>query len=242
MTDPWRYEPARDLALPPAERRRSLRREVGLAGAATCLAWRWLTLNYLALVHRLEIEGRAHLPARAPFVMVANHSSHLDAITLARAVPFRHAGRIFPIAAGDTFFTKPLTSVFATACMNALPISRKSCGAHSLEELRERLVRDEVIYILFPEGTRSRTGEMASFKPGVGRLVCGSPVPVVPCYLEGAWSALPPGRRLPHPSKLRLRIGEPLSFESATNDREGWEAAARATEAAVRALGRGLGS
>lgn len=236
MPEPWQYEPARDLGLPPAERRRSLRREVGLAGAASCVAWRWLTLSYLALVHRLEIEGRVHLPARAPFILVANHSSHLDAITLARALPFRQVGHIFPIAAGDTFFTRPLTSVFATACMNALPIWRKNCGAHSLNELRERLVRDEIIYILFPEGTRSRTGEMAPFKPGLGRLVAGTSIPVVPCFLDGGWRALPPGRHLPRPAKLRLRIGEPSTFVHAPNDREGWEAIAAVTETAVRAL------
>lgn len=236
MPETWQYEPARDLGLPVGERRRSLRREVGLAGALSCLAWRWLTLRYLKLVHRLEIEGRAHLPAHAPFILVANHASHLDAVTLACALPVRQVGRIFPIAAGDTFFTKPLTSFFATACMNALPLWRRNCGAHSQNELRDRLVREGVIYILFPEGTRSRTGEMARFKPGLGRLVAGSAIAVVPCYLDGAWQALPPGRRLPRPAKLRLRIGKALSFESTPNGRDGWDAIAAATEAAVRAL------
>lgn len=241
MLDQWHYEPARDLGLTTGARMQSLHREVGLIGAASCLAWRWLTLCYLAGAHRLEVTGGENLPVRPPFVLVANHSSHLDAITLARAVPAHLVGRIFPIAAGDTFFTKPLTSLFATACMNALPIWRKNCGAHSLDDLRARLVGEEVIYILFPEGTRSRTGEMASFKPGLGRLVAGTEVPVVPCYLDGAWRALPPDRKWPRPAKMRLGIGRPLRFAEATNDRAGWNEIARATEAAVRGLSAGCG-
>jgi 1-acyl-sn-glycerol-3-phosphate acyltransferase len=81
---------------------------------------------------------------------------------------------------------------------------------------------------------------MASFKPGLGRLVAGTSIPVVPCFLDGAWRALPPGRHLPRPAKLRLRIGEPLAFASAPNHREGWETIAAATETAVRALAPGV--
>ncbi|RYE00639.1 MAG: 1-acyl-sn-glycerol-3-phosphate acyltransferase, partial [Sphingobacteriales bacterium] len=148
MLSEWRYEPARDLGLQEKDRIQSLRREVGLASACSCLAWRWLTRAYLSTVHRLEIHGRENLPANPSFVMVANHSSHLDAVTLAAAVPVRHIGCVFPIAAGDTFFTRPATALFATACMNALPIWRKNCGAHSLDDLRARLVSGGCIYII----------------------------------------------------------------------------------------------
>ncbi|MGV3532634.1 MAG: lysophospholipid acyltransferase family protein [Chthoniobacteraceae bacterium] len=236
--DEWNYQPARDLGLPESARLQSLRREVGLAGATSCLAWRWLMRSYLAGMHRLEMHGREHLPAEPSFVLVANHSSHLDAVTLASAVPVRHVGRVFPIAAGDTFFTKAASSIFATACMNALPIWRKNCGAHSLDDLRARLLEDRCIYIIFPEGTRTRTGQMAPFKPGLGRLVAGTGTPVVPCHLAGAWEALPPERKLPRARKITLRIGAPLSFAETSNDRDGWNAVAQASEAAVRVLGK----
>jgi 1-acyl-sn-glycerol-3-phosphate acyltransferase len=232
----WRYQPARDLALKGEERRKSLLREVGLESAVSCFLWRCLTRSYLFLGHRLQILGHENLPKRGSFVLIANHSSHLDAIVLAAALPSRYVGRVFPIAAGDTFFTKPATSLFATACMNALPIWRKNCGAHALDDLRERLVRDECTYILFPEGTRTRTGKMAAFKAGLGRLVAGTEVPVVPCYIDGAWAALPPERNWPRPKKIRMRIGAPLVFEKASLDREGWESIRVATEGAVRAL------
>jgi len=232
----WHFEPARDLGLSRAQRRRSLLREVGLESAISCFLWRTITRVYLAIAHRLQIHGRNNLPARPPFVLVANHASHLDAIALGAILPARFVGAVFPIAAGDTFFTKRASSIFATACMNALPIWRKNCGAHLLEDLRERLAGGECVYILFPEGTRTRTGAMGEFKPGLGRLVAGTQVPIVPCYLRGPFEALPPSRKIPRWKKISVAIGEPLSFAGTTNDRSGWESIAETAENAVRSL------
>jgi 1-acyl-sn-glycerol-3-phosphate acyltransferase len=145
----WQFEPARDLGLTRNERRLSLRREVGLEGAISSLLWRTVTRFYLALAHRLSITGRENLPSRPPFVLVANHSSHLDAVVLGAMLPARFAGTVFPVAAGDTFFTKRATSIFATACMNALPIWRRNCGAHSLEELRARFLEPRMFTFCF---------------------------------------------------------------------------------------------
>jgi 1-acyl-sn-glycerol-3-phosphate acyltransferase len=232
----WRFQPARDIGLTGIERRKSLHREVGLESAISCLLWRSLAHTYLNLAHRLRIKGCENLPQERSFVMVANHSSHLDAVVLAASLPVRRVGRVFPIAAGDTFFTKPATSIFATACMNALPIWRKNCGAHALDDLRRRLVEDECIYILFPEGTRTRTGTMATFKPGIGRLLAGTSVPLVPCYIKGTWAAFPPDRTIPRLKKISVRIGNPLIFETVAPTREGWESISVAAETAVRSL------
>src|SRR5437016_13423998 len=130
----WRFESAHDFGLSAEQRRLSLRREVGLGSAISCFLWRSITRVYLAIAHRLKIRGCEHLPAHAPFILVANHASHLDAIILGGILPLRFVGAVFPIAAGDTFFTKRASSIFATAFMNALPIWRKSCGAHSRSE------------------------------------------------------------------------------------------------------------
>jgi 1-acyl-sn-glycerol-3-phosphate acyltransferase len=213
-----------------------LRREVGLESAISCFFWRSITRAYLAIAHRLKIRVRENLPEHTPFILVANHASHLDAIILGGILPLRFVGAVFPIAAGDTFFTKRASSIFATAFMNALPIWRKNCGAHSLEDLRERLLQGACIYILFPEGTRSRTGEMAPFKPGLGRLVAGTNIPIVPCYLNGTFSALPASGTVPRWKKISVHVGKPLSFVETTNDRTGWGSIAAATEDAVRSL------
>ncbi len=81
---------------------------------------------------------------------------------------------------------------------------------------------------------------MAAFKPGLGMIVAETPVPVVPCYLDGAFDSFPSHRSWPRWHKIRLKIGEPLAFESTKNDRSGWLDIARTTEAAVRRLGGNL--
>jgi 1-acyl-sn-glycerol-3-phosphate acyltransferase len=237
--DDWRYRPAGDLGLPPGEGFKSVKREAGLVAHGVQSLWRAIAQMYLQGFHRFTVAGREHLPAAAPFVMVANHASHLDALALGTALPWRLRCAAFPIAAGDTFFVTPATSVFAAMMLNALPMWRKNCGAHAMAALRERLVGDPAIFILFPEGTRTRTGEMAAFKPGLGMILGGADVPVVPCHLDGAFAALPPGRRWPRPHRLTLRIGPPLRFHACGNDREGWRKIASGLEAAVRALAPG---
>ena len=170
-------------------------------------------------------------------MLVANHSSHLDALAVAAALPRRLARRAFALAAGDTFFTSTPAAAFAAYAVNALPVWRKRTSARDLEGMRQRLVADGDILILFPEGTRTRTGTMGRFQPGIGALVAGRDIPVVPCFLKGAFDAWPPDRRMPRPGRLHLSIGTPLRFADTAADRAGMAHVAATCEAAVRALG-----
>ncbi len=198
--------------------------------------WRATMRAYLSVYHRLHIEGAEHIPMRPPFVMIANHSSHLDALTLGAALPWRLRRSAFPIAAGDVFFETPAAAIFSALLLNALPMWRRQCGSHAMQELRDRLIGEPAIYILFPEGTRSRDGTMGHFKAGLGMMIAGSDVPVVPCHLEGAFAAFPPDKKLPRPTRIRLRIGAPLVFADVQNDSAGWKHIAEKLEIAVLAL------
>jgi len=233
----WSYEPAHDHGLSLGERTRSLRREIGLIESGLHMAWWALVRCYLSAWHRVRIVGRGNLPRATPFVLVANHSSHLDAVLVAAPLAWRLRDRIFPIAAGDTFFETRLASAFAAFLLNALPLWRRKCGSHALSELRAKLLSEKCGYIIFPEGTRSRDGTMSSFKPGLGMLVAATDVPVIPCHLEGAWSALPPGKRFPRPRRITLRVGEALRFDTTPDERRGWVDIAARAEEAVRKLG-----
>lgn len=92
--------------------------------------------------------------------------------------------------------------------------------------------------MLFPEGTRSKDGRVGHFKSDIGRLLAGTEIPVVPCFLAGARRALPKGAWFPRPRKLVLRIG--------TARRDGGRPEEKATvrricaelQAGVEALGR----
>ena len=232
----WELQPARDHGLERDERLRSHQRERGLGSLAVALCWRQAVRAYLAVMHRLVVTGAENLPP-PPFVMIANHTSHLDALTLAAALPWPVARRAFALAAGDTFFSSTPAAAFAAYAVNALPIWRQRTTAADLAGLRARLIEDKAVYLLFPEGTRSRTGTLGPFKPGIGALVAGTAVPVLPCHLSGAGAAWPPDHRLPRPGRLHLRIGPPLDFSAAESTREGGMIVADACREAVMALG-----
>lgn len=234
--DDWKFQPAKDLGLSSEERLKSLRRESGLVDTLLHHVWWGFIKLYLKVWHRFSVKGRQNLPAEPPFVLVANHASHLDVLALAGSCPGRLRDRIFPIAAGDTFFESVPVAAFAAYALNALPLWRKNCDPKDLQELRSRLTEEPCAFVLFPEGTRTRTGEMAKFKRGIGALVASTLVPVVPCYLEGAFEAFPAHYKFPRPRKLRLTIGEPLRFPATPNDKDGWTEVAAKVEAAVKAL------
>jgi 1-acyl-sn-glycerol-3-phosphate acyltransferase len=237
VVEPWKLEPARDHGLPPAERARSLKRENSLLESITHGAWSLGMRAYLRTYHRLRIVGAEHIPERPPFVLIGNHASHLDALVLAAALPVRLCDRVFPIAAGDVFFQTDPLAILAAGFINALPMWRKNCGAHALEQLRERLVGEPCAFILFPEGARARDGTLKPFKSGLGMIVAGTPVPVVPCAIRGAFEALGPARSWPRPRRIELRIGAAMRFDGLAAERGGWdEVALRARDAVERLM------
>ncbi|HEY8749731.1 MAG TPA: lysophospholipid acyltransferase family protein [Tepidisphaeraceae bacterium] len=234
--EPWKLEPAHDHGMPLEQRLKSVRRESGLIGVAAHVAW-WRAIRiYLRTVHRLKVEGLERLPTEPPFVLVANHQSHLDALILASQLPWRIRLRTYPIAAADTFFDSNTSAAFAAATINALPMQRGRGGAHALDDLRNRLAAERCVYVLFPEGTRSRDGSMNPFKPGIGMFLAGTDAPAVPCHIQGAFQAMPPNRRVPRATPISLRIGDPINFKQSPNNREGWTSIARQLEIAVRDL------
>ena len=235
--EPWELQPARDTGLTPSERFRSVRRESGLIESLTHHACFSMLRIYFALAHRLAITGREKLPAHGPFVLAANHCSHLDALVLGAALTPRHRERAFPIAAGDVFFQSTVTSRFSAIMLNALPMWRKNCGPHALADLRRKLQEEKAVFIIFPEGGRSRNGSMMPFKHGIGMIVAETNVPVVPCRLAGTFEALPPNQKLPRPVSIKLSIGDALAFTSTSNNREGWSQIAHSVESSVRQLG-----
>lgn len=234
--DQWKLEPARDLELSGAARHRSYTRESGLVANVARFAW-WSAMRAsLKVLHRLRVEGNENLPEHPSFVLVANHSSHLDAMVLGSTLPLRMRDQLFPLAAGDVFFHTPALAAFSATVLNALPVWRKKVGAHAIQQLRSRLIEEPSIYILFPEGGRTRDGTMKSFKSGIGMMTAGTDVPVVPCHLQGTFEAFPPDTYVPRLHKVSVRIGQPRTFELLENKRPGWDEVTRVLEADVLEL------
>lgn len=232
----WTYAPAADHGLPPVERWRSERREPGLVSAMAHSLGLLGLKTYLRVYHRFSVENPENLPTKTPFVMCANHASHLDALVIASCLPRSVRHSTFSIAAGDVFFEIPAFAAFSAAVINALPMWRKKVGRHALDDLKNRLHAGDCGYILFPEGARTRDGNPLAFKPGIGMMVAGTGVPVVPCRLVGCFEALRPNTVVPVPRKITIKIGKPLVFAEVGQNREGWEMVAARIKEAVFAL------
>ena len=165
-------------------------------------------------------------------IVVANHSSHLDAPLVLGSVPPRIRRDLATGVAADYFFIAPHKRVFTELIFNAFPVDRTGSGAN--RGLSKQLLKSGVPLLIFPEGTRSRTGKMGSFKVGAAGLAKAVGVPVVPVALIGAYEAMPRGANWPRRGRppVVVAVGEPLRARekeptASFNDR---------IEASVRAL------
>jgi 1-acyl-sn-glycerol-3-phosphate acyltransferase len=238
----WHYDSARDLDQTLVERLRRFPREAdvlvyGLRSLVALIIRAWLRVY-----HRFEIVGQENLRTNRSLVLVANHSSHLDTLCLLAALPLRKLHRAFPAAAADYFFKSVPRIWVAAVVVNALPFARQTHVRASLSICGELLANPGNILIIFPEGTRSPNGETQEFKSGIGALVGGRDVSVLPCYLRGTFNAWPKGSRFPRPKKVRLIIGPPRNYSSGGADKIDISAIASDLRGAVKELGEINGS
>jgi 1-acyl-sn-glycerol-3-phosphate acyltransferase len=189
----------------------------------------------------LTVEGLDHLPS-PPFILCSNHASHIDSAVLmtASGLPF---STFSMLGASDYFFDSHRIKFVVSRFMNVIPIDRHARHQslqRSLAMCDEFLQRKRGNLILYPEGTRSSSGEIQSFKKGAGLFAVELGVPVVPAYIDGAHRILTKGKFMPRPGSLTVRFGEPIRFESKrldhALDRELRKAAVELLEQRIRGL------
>lgn len=192
--------------------------------------------NFVRACAKVRLEGAENVDdLSGPFVVVANHSSHLDTGLVFAALPEHIAEHLSVGAAADHWFMQWWKAIVPVMLFNAYPIDRPGRphkGNH--KGLSSALLREGIPLLIFPEGTRSRTGAMAPFSPGAGRLCTTRKVPCVPVALVGCADAWPANRRFPRwPRRtVFVSIGEPLHPQPG----EGVAAFTRRAEDAVRQL------
>jgi 1-acyl-sn-glycerol-3-phosphate acyltransferase len=236
------YDSACDVGQPLVDRLRRFPREPDMLVYGVRALIALIIRGWLRVYHRFEIIGHANLRTNRSLVIVANHSSHLDTLCLLASLPLRKLHRTFPAAAADYFFQSVPRTFVAAVVTNALPFARRVRVRRSLSICSELLSDPENILIIFPEGTRSETGETREFKSGIGALVAGRDITVLPCYLHGAFRAWPKGRRLPRPKKVRLIVGAPRSYSSRNASKIDICAIAVELHRTVKELGESNGS
>jgi 1-acyl-sn-glycerol-3-phosphate acyltransferase len=234
----WEYHPPPDIDETMSEHLRNFPRQPYMLMYAIRSIVALLLRGWMRVYHRLRVDGRKNLPQEGSFIMVCNHTSHLDTLCMLCAVPLQKIHRTFPAAAADYFFSSLPRSAVSAILINALPFDRKVKGAESLTVCSELLQNEGNILIIFPEGTRTTTGEMGRFRSGIGRLLVGTDLQVVPCYLDGGTKAWPKGKLFPRPRKLRLAIGEVKNYKHLDKSTDSVQQICEDLQATVAALGR----
>lgn len=194
-------------------------------GATTRQAAQMLLLKpYVWRLLRVHVHGAANVDTlEGPFVVFSNHSSHLDAPLIFGALPHRLSRYLATGAASDFFYDKWWKSGPMSLFFNSFPVDRgkdrggKDKSGKKPERRQQRglsasLLADGVPLLIFPEGTRSRRGAMAPFKPGVAALCISRDVPALPVALVGAYAAWPSQQKhLPRGRpEVHVVIGRPM--------------------------------
>jgi 1-acyl-sn-glycerol-3-phosphate acyltransferase len=232
----------RDLDQAPTDRLRQFPREPDMLVYGLRSLGALIIRGLLHIYNHFEIIGHQNLRTNRSLIIVANHCSHMDTLCLLAALPLRKLHRAFPAAASDYFFQSVPRLWAAAILVNALPFARQARVRQSLSLCRELLANPGTILIIFPEGTRSTTGEVGEFKSGIGALLAGRDVAVAPCFIDGSFQAWPKGKRFPRPRRVRLVVGMPRNYRDRGTDKIGICAIAAELRDAVNELRPGNGS
>ena len=168
----WLYDSERDLDQAPIDRLRRFPRDPDLLVYGLRSLGALIIRRLLHIYNHFEIIGHQNLRTNRSLVIVANHCSHIDTLCLLAALPLRKLHRAFPAAAARCFFQSVPRLWAAAILANALPFARQARVRESLSLCRELLANPGTILIIFPEGTRSTTGEVGEFKSGSESALC----------------------------------------------------------------------
>jgi 1-acyl-sn-glycerol-3-phosphate acyltransferase len=177
------------------------------------------------------IEGAHHLDeVGSPFIIASNHVSLLDTPTLHLSMPRRYSRRTAVVGGLDFFAPRRgwswhrnawrrVVVWFLRSSMNVVLIDRHGGDYSNLDQI-EGLLRSGWNLIIFPEATRSRTGELGRLHLGVAELAHRHGCPVLPCKILGTNEVLPIGRTIPQHGAMTIRIGRPIEIDLTDSTRD----------------------
>jgi 1-acyl-sn-glycerol-3-phosphate acyltransferase len=172
---------------------------------------------------RVDIAGHERVDARKTYIFMPNHNSFLDILLVLAYIPCD-----FRFIIKEEIYSIPLLGLLLRRSGQiALDRKNASKALRSLSEAAD-LLKENISVVVFPEGTRSPSGDIQEFKTALFRLPIRSRIPVVPILIEGTFEALKRGSMLLNPVPLRLTFYDPMppdSFE--VHDRDIYAAQVR---------------
>jgi 1-acyl-sn-glycerol-3-phosphate acyltransferase len=190
----------------------------------------WIGQRFFREVSRaFFVVGRENLNLSGPAIIASNHVSYLDPpfigaafdesiYFMARKTLMRHA------------FVAWLFKQW-----QVIGVDRDKPDPSTLKTIFRKLEEGHKV-ILFPEGTRSLTGDLGPGEPGIGMIIARSGVPVIPVRIFGAHEALPRDKKLPQPARITVAVGKPWQYDPAQFADAGREKYQRISDAVMQQI------
>jgi 1-acyl-sn-glycerol-3-phosphate acyltransferase len=160
-----------------------------------------------ATYFRWRVYGAEHVPLQGGVILASNHSSFLDPPLVGSGLK-----RDINYLARESLFRFPGIGALLRS-WNAVPVDRDGGGAKGLKIILDRLLQGNGI-ILFPEGTRTKDGNLQPARSGIGLTVIKSNAPVVPVRVFGTYEAYGRHIKIPRPKRVIVKYGRPMNFEA----------------------------
>jgi long-chain acyl-CoA synthetase len=194
----------------------------------------------------LTVSGREHLAnLEGPVIFASNHQSFMDGPVIMAALPARWRYAVAPAMLKEMFaahffpsqhtrgewLRNSLNYYLAVLFFNAFPLPQREAGARQTLRYIGELLGEGTSVMIFPEGRRSATGAIDSFRPGIGMIASRLRARVVPVRIDGLQNVLRVGWRMATPGRVRVAFGAPMDLVG-----DDYQALAKQVEDAVRAL------
>jgi len=169
---------------------------------------RFLAKIFFYIFFFFKTSGSKHIPDNGGCIIASNHVSFLDPIALSIAIP-RH---VYFMAKDDLFQTSWFKKLLI--CLHTFPVKRGKSGDVKAIRLALNKLQEGKALIIFPEGSRSKTGKLKEAESGVGLLAAKSGVPVIPALVWGTEKGMPVGAKniyLFQP--ISVHFGKPLYYK-----------------------------
>ena len=177
-----------------------------------------LIRNFLKLFVGVKFQNARFLLEEKQFIIVANHNSHLDTLTILASLPSKIISKVKPVAAQDHFGKTKFKQKLSNYFINTLLIQRKRDKDNIENDPIHKMIKaldDGYSLILFPEGTRGTPEVQQPLKPGIGYVLSERPsVKYVPAFMKGMGKAMPKDDNLIVPHNSSLAYGSPTRIES----------------------------
>ena len=197
----------------------------------TKIAQTWSKLVLLWCGVEATVEGQAHLEDGKSYLVMANHTSHFDAL----AIYGRVRWSMTPVAKRELGYIPIFGWALAAGAAVMIDRGDRVRAKRSIDKAA-RIIQAGRSVLLFPEGTRTAPGVVGPLKKGPFHLALAAGVPIVPIGVEGTGAVLAVGSWRIHPGAVHVRVGAPIPVPTEGDEDTRRAALMASVEAALRTL------